>query len=150
MKIERKYYTESVKERYGIEKELQKIQESMTEEEKEKSRQEFERLMEGIKRKQARTRHVMNKTKKAYFHTMILAGLELAKVIEADFTAECDEKYGKICFITGMVFFGLPSGQSGKDELAFLLHMADHVVVYPKGDIMEWKFIFQLFDTFVV
>lgn len=153
MKIERKYHTKSVRDMNKIDEELQKLQESMTDEEKEKDKEEnrcgFERLMEKVKKEQTRTRQVTNKTKKAYFYTMVLAGLVLAKVIEADFTAECDEECGKMCFITGIVFFDGLGGQSGRNELVLLIRMADHVAIFSRGNVIEWRFTFLFFDTFV-
>ena len=54
-----------------------------------------------------------------------------------------------MCFITGMVFFGVSGERAGRDELVLLIRMTDHVEIFPRGDVMEWKFTFQFCDTFV-
>ena len=77
-------------------------------------------------------------------------GVKLARRIEADLIIENNEEYGCIKLTTGLILFGKPTRNAGKEKLLLLLRMADDVLIRPKGEAFEIDLRFDLFDEMVI
>ncbi len=153
MEFEKKYYTKAKELMDEVDEELQRLQSSMTEEEKlaekEQNEQGFQKLLERCENELEKTRRIFDPKKRACFEDMVAAGKVLAEAIEADISVKSDEMHGTIRLETGLVLFGIPCGYAGRDELMLLMRMADDVFVIPENDTIKWEFSFDFFDTYV-
>ena len=154
MKMERRYYTKSKEELEKIRAELQAERETMTEEERQAEKQENEiswkKLMDRMELERRRCKKVSNPEKTEYFKELSIIGLELAGKIDADIVVESNEEHGSIKMVTGLILFGEPTRNAGKEELLLLLRMADDVLIRPKGEAFELDLRFDLFDEMVI
>ena len=154
MKIEKYYYTKSKQEVDEIKDEIQAKREEMTEEERQAEKQENEiswkKLMDRVAWEQQRRKKVSNPEKTEYFKKLSIIGLELAGKIDADIVVESNEEHGSIKMVTGLILFGEPTRNAGKEELLLLLRMADDVLIRPKGEAFELDLRFDLFDEMVI
>lgn len=154
MKIEKYYYTKSKQELDEIKDEIQAKREEMTEEERQAEKQENEiswkKLMDRVELERRRCKKVSNPEKTEYFKELSIIGLELAGKIDADIVVEDDEEHGSIKMVTGLILFGEPTRNAGKEELLLLLRMADDVLIRPQGEAFEIDLRFDLFDEMVI
>ena len=154
MRIERHYYTASKREFDEAEAEVRKEREAMTEEERQAEKQEnsigWKKLMDQMELERRRCKKVSNPEKTEYFKELSIIGLELAGKIDADIVVESNEEHGSIKMVTGLILFGEPTRNAGKEELLLLLRMADDVVIRPKGEAFELDLRFDLFDEMVI
>ena len=154
MRIERHYYTASKREFDEAEAEVRKEREAMTEEERQAEKQENEiswkKLMDRVELEQQRRKKVRNLEKAEHFKELAVIGLELAGKIDADVVVESNEEHGSIKMVTGLILFGEPTRNAGKEELLLLLRMADDVLIRPKGEAFEIDLRFDLFDEMVI
>lgn len=154
MRIERYYYTEFKREFDEAEAEVRKEREAMTEEERQAEKQENEiswkKLMNRMELEQQWRKKVRNLEKAEHFKELAVIGLELAGKIDADVVVESNEEYGSIKMVAGLILFGEPTKDAGKQELMLLLRMADDVLIRPKGEAFELDLRFDLFDEMVI
>ena len=154
MKIESHYYTEFKREFDEAEAEARKEREAMTEEERQAEKQENEiswkKLMDRVELEQQRRKKVRNLEKAEHFKELAVIGLELAGKIDADVVVESNEEHGSIKMVAGLILFGEPTRNAGKEELLLLLRMADDVLIRPKGEAFELDLRFDLFDEMVI
>lgn len=154
MRIERHYYTEFKREFDEAEAEARKEREAMTEEERQAEKQENEiswkKLMDRVELEQQRRKKVRNLEKAEHFKELAVIGLELAGKIDADVVVESNEEHGSIKMVAGLILFGEPTRNAGKEELLLLLRMADDVLIRPKGEAFELDLRFDLFDEMVI
>ena len=125
MRIERHYYTASKREFDEAEAEVRKEREAMTEEERQAEKQEnsigWKKLMDQMELERRRCKKVSNPEKTEYFKELSIIGLELAGKIDADIVVESNEEHGSIKMVTGLILFGEPTRNAGKEELLLLL-----------------------------
>ena len=137
-----------------IRAELQAERETMTEEERQAEKQENEiswkKLMDRMELERRRCKKFSNPEKTEYFKELSIIGLELAGKIDADIVVESNEEHGSIKMVTGLILFGEPTRNAGKEELLLLLRMADDVLIRPKGEAFELDLRFDLFDEMVI
>ena len=154
MKMEKRYYTKSKEELEEIRAELQAEREAMTEEEwlaeQLENERGFQRLMERLECEQKKYKRIRNPEKEEAFKKMQVIGVKLARRIEADLIIENNEEYGCIKLTTGLILFGKPTRNAGKEKLLLLLRMADDVLIRPKGEAFEIDLRFDLFDEMVI
>lgn len=154
MRIERHYYTASKREFDEAEAEVRKEREAMTEEERQAEKQEnsigWKKLMDRMELERRRCKKVSNPEKTEYFKELSIIGLELAGKIDADIVVESNEEHGSIKMVTGLILFGEPTRNAGKEELLLLLRMADDVLIRPKVEAFELDLRFDLFDEMVI
>ena len=154
MKIEKYYYTKSKQELDEIEDEIQAKREEMTEEERQAEKQENEiswkKLMDRVAWEQQRRKKVRNSEKAEHFEKLAVIGLELAGKIDADIVVESNEEHGSIKMVAGLILFGEPTRNAGKEKLLLLLRMADDVLIRPQGEAFEIDLRFDLFDEMVI
>ena len=154
MRIERHYYTASKREFDEAEAEVRKEREAMTEEERQAEKQEnsigWKKLMDRMERERRRCKKVRNSEKAEHFKRLAAVGLELAGNIDADIVVEGSGEYGSVKLVTGLILFGEPTRNAGKEELLLLLRMADDVLIRPKGEAFELDLRFDLFDEMVI
>lgn len=154
MRIERHYYTESKRELEEAEAEVQKERDAMTEKERLVEERENEaglkKLMDRMERERRRCKKVRNSEKAEHFKRLAAVGLELAGNIDADIVVESSGEYGSVKLVTGLILFGEPTGNAGKEELLLLLRMADDVLIRPQGEAFEIDLRFDLFDEMVI
>ena len=154
MRIERHYYTESKRELEEAEAEVQKERDAMTEKERLVEERENEaglkKLMDRMERERRRCKKVRNSEKAEHFKRLAAVGLELAGNIDADIVVESSGEYGSVKLVTGLILFGEPTGNAGKEELLLLLRMADDVLIRPQGEACEIDLRFDLFDEMVI
>ena len=74
----------------------------------------------------------------------------MAGKIDADIVVESNEEHGSIKMVTGLILFGEPTRNAGKEELLLLLRMADDVLIRPQGEAFEIDLRFDLFDEMVI
>ena len=153
MKIEKHYYQKAKQEIDKIEAEMQAEYEAMTDKElqneKESNDITFNKLMDKIEHDYQRTKQVTDPEKEKYFMKLAAISLKLAKEIEADITVEINEKYGSITLTTGLILFGKPGGNFGKEDFVLLLRMANNVLIWPKDDTIEIILRYDLFDEII-
>ncbi len=154
MRIERHYYTESKRELEEAEAEVRKERDAMTEKERLVEERENEaglkKLMDRMERERRRCKKVRNSEKAEHFKRLAAVGLELAGNIDADIVVESSGEYGSVKLVTGLILFGEPTGNAGKEELLLLLRMADDVLIRPQGEAFEIDLRFDLFDEMVI
>ena len=106
--------------------------------------------MDRMELERRRCKKVSNPEKTEYFKELSIIGLELAGKIDADIVVESNEEHGSIKMVTGLILFGEPTRNAGKEELLLLLRMADDVLIRPKVEAFELDLRFDLFDEMVI